>query len=70
MSDGMRTFEARYAGKCGGCGERIKEGDLVGYDDSDVLVHADCADAAPVERPAVVCHQCWLTKPCDCEGER
>lgn len=64
----MRTFEARYPGKCAGCGERIDEGDSIGYHE-DAAVHADCAGAAVIERPVVVCHQCWLTKPCDCEGE-
>lgn len=63
-----RTFVARYPGRCDGCGERIHAGDEVKYDDQDVI-HADCDESTTVERPAVICPSCWLSKPCGCEDD-
>lgn len=60
------SFEAKYPGWCGACGERINKDDWAKYVE-DSLVHADCEDAQP-ERKAEVCDTCWLTKPCDCEA--
>ncbi len=40
----MNAFEARYHGRCGLCDGDIEPGDLVVYED-DELVHAECADA-------------------------
>jgi hypothetical protein len=62
-----RPFEARYHGTCPACDEAIKPGQQVRFDD-DALVHDDCTDAVPVERPVVVCDRCWLVKPCECEA--
>lgn len=64
---GPVTFTARFPGTCAAeCGRRIITGDSVLFID-DELVHADCTPRD--ERPADVCGSCWLTKPCDCEGE-
>lgn len=63
-----RTFEAKYRGKCVACGETIHEGDVIRYNDAG-STHADCDEIEPQERPAVICHQCWLTKPCGCEDD-
>lgn len=64
-------FPARFeGGMCpADCGSRIHAGDLVRYDD-DQLVHDECTpkpsrfDIAPTE---VVCGVCWLVKPCRCD---
>lgn len=63
----MSAFEARYGGRCGGCDDRIRPGQLVVFVD-DELVHLDCEEAALRVRPAaVVCTECWLERPCPCE---
>ena len=64
-------FAARYSGgRCAAsCGEPIIEGEMLTYAD-DQLVHLDCADSLPQDRPApTVCTSCYLTHPCDCEDE-
>ncbi|MDQ0894450.1 hypothetical protein [Agromyces ramosus] len=67
------SFEARYHGRCGSCGEHISPGDRVRYEGESV-VHDDCdgvtAAATELDRDAKreVCTECWLLKPCDCEG--
>jgi hypothetical protein len=38
---GLAVFEAKYAGKCGGCGEGFAAGRMVGYVDGN-LVTEDC----------------------------
>lgn len=39
----MSAFSARYAGKCGNCGEGFQAGDLVQYADADgELCGVDC----------------------------
>lgn len=63
----MSTFQAKYGGNCGACGERIHKDDWAKYME-DNLVHADCEDVQP-ERKAEVCISCWLTKPCECDDE-
>ena len=60
------SFEAKYAGICGSCTERIRPGDDVNYVEGE-LVHADCDIAAPVERKTETCPVCWLIRPCECE---
>lgn len=61
------SFEAKYGGRCGAdCGESIKPGQQVRYSD-DVLVHEDCDAAIAVERPAVICPDCFMQRPCFCE---
>lgn len=44
------SFEARYWGTCGSCGDEIEPGDEVTYDDGE-LVHDQCSAArTPVRR--------------------
>jgi len=62
------TFTAKYHGTCGSCTEHITPGERVDYAEDD-LVHADCEQAAPRERPTTVCPTCHLTRPCDCEAD-
>lgn len=60
-----RPFEARYGGRCAAdCGEPIREGDEVVYED-DELVHADCAGKPePPAKPA--CPSCWTVHAGEC----
>lgn len=37
----MKTFTARYRGRCAECDDEIEPGDEVAYADDD-LVHEDC----------------------------
>lgn len=70
------TFEAKYGGRCGGCDEQIRPGDLCTYS-AEVLVHDDCAAAAErserEEGKAVrpVCDRCFMetsvTGKCGCD---
>ncbi len=61
----MKTFRARYPGRCAAdCGTRIEVGDEVVYLD-DVVIHADCDTPTP-EKPVDICPRCHLTLPCDC----
>lgn len=62
------SFEAKYAGWCTACDDRIHVGDIATYED-DTIVHADCEGSAQPERKPEVCTQCWLTKPCGCEDD-
>jgi hypothetical protein len=61
----VRTFEARYAGRCA-AGDPIEPGDEVAYVDEQ-LVHADCADspASPTAAEAV-CPSCWTVHRGEC----
>lgn len=67
------TFRAKYDGKCASCGEIIRAGDLLDWDD-DTAVHAGCLDR---ERPRTVarptCPECWqeksLSGACGCDPE-
>ena len=67
----MRTFPARYAGRCAAdCGRPIEVDDEVGYVD-DELVHADgCADreadAGRREAKQAACPACFLVHAGEC----
>ena len=61
------SFEAKYPGMCDGCGERIVVGDGCEYDDRNNVLHLDCDGDYPPERVEVVCTECWIIKPCDCD---
>jgi hypothetical protein len=63
------VFEARYAGRCGNCGEAIAAGDSVRFEE-DVVVHdiCDTSDPAGLRPGEVVCESCWLVKPCGCDA--
>jgi hypothetical protein len=67
---GVSTFKAKYGGRCAAeCGEQIRPGNDVVYVD-DQLVHVGCEERALTpRRPAVVCTECWLEKPCECDDE-
>ena len=56
------AFAARYRGNCEDCEHSIEVGDQVFYV-GDVLQHFVC----PIDRPAVICDRCFLTKPCGCD---
>lgn len=64
------TFRAMYDGVCAAaCENRIHLGDLVRYED-DQLVHDECApkpDPIEVGAREIVCGVCWLIKPCRCD---
>lgn len=53
-----RTFPARYPGTCQGCGDRIREGDPIGYSDDNEICCADCLNGttAPVTPTCPDCH--------------
>lgn len=65
----MRPFPARFDGVCAAdCGDRIHPGDMVRYED-DQLVHVECAPKPdPLESSEVVCGVCWLVRPCRCDS--
>ena len=55
------SFQAKYPGRCTACDERIHEGDLVTYDD-DQIIHATCdVPSLPHQRDDLtqVCRHCW-----------
>lgn len=59
-----RPFAAHYPSRCVACDERISVDDLIRFNDDDRVVHDDCTEAAPVERPEPkACTTCWLTHP-------
>lgn len=55
----MKTFEAKWRGRCGACDETIHPGDDVGYED-DLLVHEGCSTNPP---RAVTSKKSPFTKP-------
>lgn len=59
------AFPAKFPGRCAAeCGEPIREGDLVRYDE-DQIVHEECI--VKEERPKEICPRCWTEIPCFCE---
>lgn len=63
----MGAFAARYAGRCGGCDERILPGEQIVMVD-DEPVHEECeAWALGPPRPVDVCPECWMVRPCPCQ---
>jgi len=66
----VSAFEAKFGGKCTGCGTRIIPGEQVVYVE-DELVHLECEPwALRKSVPADVCTTCWLEKPCPCEDDQ
>ena len=67
------TFKAKYDGRCGECSEVIREGDLLEWEDGEV-VHAGChqygGNPAMPARPT--CSKCWQVPAangeCGCES--
>lgn len=39
----MRTFAAKYPGRCGICDDKIEKGDECAYDEDEVC-HAECVE--------------------------
>jgi hypothetical protein len=44
----VSAFPARYAGRCGNCGEGLTPGDAVAYTENDVLIGQDCCGDSDV----------------------
>lgn len=64
----MRTFRARFPGRCAAdCGEPIEPDQEVGYI-GDELVHAGCEDAAlsDAEEHGTPCTSCWMVHAGEC----
>lgn len=52
-----------------GCGNRIRAGDRVNYDENDQLAHELCAprpDRFEIGPHEVICPDCRLVRPCRC----
>ena len=64
----MMTFDAKYHGTCGDCGDRIEPGDQIGYDDTDTIV---CADCLRDDHRATTGYDLTVCPDCNCihEGE-
>lgn len=61
------TFEAKYRGECAGCGHPIEVGQMI-FEYRGEYAHVECDVAAAYRRrPADVCQECFLEKPCGCE---
>jgi hypothetical protein len=67
------SFPARFASRCGACGEDIEIGDQIKKADDDydslAYIHADCQPSTPIKQ-AEVCTNCFLEKPCPCEDDQ
>jgi hypothetical protein len=70
-----RLIEAKFPGRCYDCGERIHEGDLIGFNLDGKVICQDCRvrlaeenyrSLLPHGKPETVCPRCHLTS-CDCE---
>lgn len=66
-SGGSRPFEARFPGICSACDAGFETGDLVRFDD-DELVHANWDECFPAsEKPGTKpCQKCFLVHAGDC----
>lgn len=66
------SFTARYPGRCGGCDDGIEVGEVLTYDEDNVVIHADCApNPERISKPPEVCPRCFLAKAengsCGCD---
>jgi hypothetical protein len=61
------SFEAKYPGRCGACGEPIYPGDHAKYED-DELIHAHCDVVSLPKRDDLsqVCRHCWTIHVGEC----
>lgn len=64
----MGTFLARFPGQCGNCGRRVFAGEVLAYDEGEV-VHVECVGEGPAPVQKEVCGKCWMLKPCDCADD-
>lgn len=57
---------ARYDGPCGMCSDPINVGDDIAHEDG--IVHAE--HVAPITSPrrVVICDDCRMVRPCECDG--
>lgn len=67
----MRTFTARYPGRCAACPDRIDEGDEITLGERGEPMHAECAADRPLftsatRREPGVCPRCFITHAGDC----
>ena len=67
----MKTFEAKYPGRCAGCDDGISVGERLTYDGDDQVVHVDCSDTQQhARKPAEICPRCFteksVTGECSC----
>lgn len=65
------VFPAKWPrASCPACGYSWKEGDLVGYNSDDLVVHERCLETPILDnykgKKETVCGKCFLTT-CDCE---
>jgi hypothetical protein len=72
------SWPARWAGKCGACGEHFEKGADVTWGEGATVVEVNCSGASPAaelaqsaeEIRAMRCTKCWLVHPkwrVDCE---
>ena len=60
-----KSFIAKYdSGECPRCFLSMDKGQRLMYNVDGVLSHARHKHQ---EKELVICDQCWLTKPCECE---
>lgn len=65
----MRTFTARYPGRCAACSERIAEGDEITLGERGEPMHADCAgdeSGTTGRREPTVCPRCFIAHAGGC----
>lgn len=60
-------FTAQYRTWCGNCDGTIAPGDMIEPGAEGRFDHVEC-DPAP-RRPEVVCPDCFMVKPCECDDE-
>jgi len=60
-------IRATFRGTCPACGDWFGTGSEI-FKGPAGWTHAECADEEDLDPgPAIVCEECWLTIPCDCE---
>lgn len=62
------AFEARYPDTCAGCFDPIKVGDVVTYEEGELVVHTDCRsrDSLFLGKVQAPCQSCWLVHAGEC----
>lgn len=55
----MKSFTAKYDGRCAECGDTIQAGDILCWDIAGAAIHTDCGKP---ETAAVVCPVCFIAK--------
>ena len=58
------AFTAKFPGECRDCGEEIRPGETVEFDDDRNLLHVLCPeDATLYGKPKPVCPSCFVELP-------